>query len=99
MSSEAEGASTMLALRRWSDEVLKAVAEPLVEIEPTKPFPFLKIIRLVAVVGVVLKDAAVPELKTENTAESVVEVVPTSKLPELSSRTLFGRCLSASLDR
>jgi hypothetical protein len=36
------------------------------------------------VVGVVLKDAAVPELKTENFAESVVEVVPTSKLPELS---------------
>jgi hypothetical protein len=35
MSSEAEDASVMFSLRRWSEEVLNAVAEDVIDILPT----------------------------------------------------------------
>ena len=36
MSSEEEGASTMLSLRRWSEDVLYAVPETVEDIVPTE---------------------------------------------------------------
>jgi hypothetical protein len=65
---DAESASTMFSFKRWSEEVLKAVALPLVVIVPTVPLGLVKIIWFCVPVDVLVQIAE-PKLSTAKNSE------------------------------